>query len=92
MKTEAITPREREVWALVVAGYVKKEIASILKRSIHTVSMLIRRLFIKLCVHKETDLVREWFVINWHVDRADLKKMLNPPQTLILLIIILLNI
>ena len=86
MKTESITPRERQVWALVVAGYVKKEIASILKRSIHTVSMLIRRLFMKLCVHKETDLVREWFVINGHVNRDDLKKMLNPPSAMIVLI------
>jgi DNA-binding CsgD family transcriptional regulator len=89
---ETITPCERRVWALVVAGYVKKEIASILQRSIHTVSMLIRRLFVKLCCHKETDLVREWFVINMHVNREDMSRMLNQPTVLIVLIMIVSNL
>lgn len=58
----AVTPREAQIWDLVVQGFTKKEIAVKLNRSYHTVNQLYRNLYFKLHIRKETDLVREWFV------------------------------
>ena len=78
----SFTPREREIWSLVVLGLVKKEIAAKLNRSEHTVSMILRRLYAKLNVRKETELVREYFIYTSLVTRAELaQSMLSPGFT-----------
>lgn len=88
MATIHITPRERIVWALLVQGRIKKEIANDLGRSEHTVSMQLRRLYQKLGIHKETDLVREFFVYMGYVTRAELAEAARMPKALIVAVLL----
>ncbi|MBN2744490.1 MAG: helix-turn-helix transcriptional regulator [Marinilabiliaceae bacterium] len=79
MNTINVTPRENQIWCLVVSGLVKKEIAAQLNRSEHTVSMTLRKLYAKLNVNKETELVREFFIYHGLVCRDDIKKAIAAP-------------
>lgn len=86
----SVTPRESQIWAMMVQGYTKKEIASELDRSVHTVNQLVRQLYDKLDIRKETDLVREWFVFHTFITRDELAKAIRSkaaPVALMFLIV-----
>jgi len=73
----AITPREMQIWSMVVDGRTKKEIACNLGRSYHTVNQLYRNLYQKLNICKETDLVREWFIYHAIVTKDELSRAIR---------------
>ncbi len=72
-----VSPREAQIWALVVQGYTKKEIAVKLNRSYHTINQLYRNLYDKLSIRKETDLVREWFIYHAICTKDELSKAIR---------------
>ena len=49
-----LTDREQEILDLMVAGLIKKEIASNLELSVHTVDTHLRSIYIKLQVNTRT--------------------------------------
>lgn len=56
-QTEALTAREEEVLKFLVKGFIKKEIASQLSISQHTVDMHLRSVYRKLHVQTQTEAV-----------------------------------
>jgi DNA-binding CsgD family transcriptional regulator len=77
MTAITISPRERQIWGLIVSGLLKKEVAATINRSEHTVSNTMRRLYAKLGITKETDLVREYFVYMGFVTADELRKTIS---------------
>ena len=53
----ALTPREQGILKLLVEGYIKKEIASQLGLSYHTIDKHMRNIYTKLNVHTRTGAV-----------------------------------
>lgn len=74
MGTLKITQRERQIWAMIAQGMTKKEVANELGRSFHTVNQIVRNLYDKLQIRKETELVREWFFHTDLVSRVEFKR------------------
>ncbi|NRB73695.1 MAG: helix-turn-helix transcriptional regulator [Verrucomicrobiales bacterium] len=56
----ALTPRLRQVLNCLLQGYSRKEIASHLNLSIHTVGEYVTELYKRFDVHSQTDLVRRF--------------------------------
>jgi DNA-binding CsgD family transcriptional regulator len=61
----ALTPREREVAALVVDGLTDREIAGRLHLSHHTVSQYVKRIHLKLGVDSRVALTRLLLGSGW---------------------------
>jgi DNA-binding CsgD family transcriptional regulator len=53
---EILTPRELEIALLVAAGHSSKEVARRLRISFHTVRVHLARTYVKLGLHKQTEL------------------------------------
>ncbi len=53
-QTSALSQRELEIWELLVAGLINKEIAARLSLSVHSVDAYIRRIYEKLEVNTRT--------------------------------------
>lgn len=75
--TVQITQREEQVWALIVKGMAKKEVANHLDRSFHTINQIVRQIYEKLDIKKETDLVREWFFYQSLVTRDEFSQAIR---------------
>ena len=77
MGTLKITQREQQIWAMIADGMTKKEVANELDRSFHTVNQIVRNLYDKLQIRKETELVREWFFHASLASRNDFKRTVS---------------
>ena len=77
MQTARITQREQQIWAMIADGMTKKEVANELDRSFHTVNQIVRNLYDKLKIRKETELVREWFFHASLATRKDFKRTVS---------------
>ncbi len=77
---EKPTPREWQIMSLVVLGKTKIEIAEEINRSFHTVNKYYRQLYEKLHIRKETELVREWFILKYGLCRNELMQLLAHPE------------
>lgn len=75
--TIKVTRRESQIWALMADGMTKKEVASHLDRSYHTVNQIVRQLYEKLSIRKETELVREWFIFHSLVTRDEFTRAIR---------------
>jgi DNA-binding CsgD family transcriptional regulator len=67
--SDTLTPRERQVLALLAEGRSSKEISSVLNVAIATVSFHRKSLCRKLDVHSGTGLVHLATTIRWAADR-----------------------
>jgi len=74
-----LTNNEKMVMTYVVAGYTKKEIAGLIHRSFHAVDKVYRNIFRKLNIRKDTEMVREWFVLQYNISRIELNETLKHP-------------
>lgn len=77
MGTLKVTQREQQIWAMIADGMTKKEVANELGRSFHTVNQIVRNLYDKLQIRKETELVREWFFHTSLASRKDFKRTVS---------------
>jgi len=62
-----LSKREYEIAELIAWGLIKKEIASRLNISYHTVDQHIRNIYKKLQIRKETDLTRWYFIHRYDI-------------------------
>lgn len=72
-----ITQREQQIWTLIAKGMTKKEVANHIDRSFHTVNQIVRNIYDKLDIRKETDLVREWFFYQSLVTREEFSEAIK---------------
>jgi DNA-binding CsgD family transcriptional regulator len=75
---ESLSPREREVFALLSRGYMQKEIAYALARSIKTIDNHVRRLFLKCGVTTQAALVRVAFELGFAQPGVELEYDYSP--------------
>ncbi len=52
-----LTDRELEVIKYIIMGYKKKKISEIMNLSYHTINTYFKRIYLKVGVHKATDLL-----------------------------------
>lgn len=62
-----LSKREYEIAELIAWGLIKKEVASRLNISYHTVNQHIRNIYEKLQIRKETDLTRWYFIHRYDI-------------------------
>ena len=77
--SQELTSNEKVIMTYVVAGLTKKEIAAKIHRSFHAVDAVYRNIFRKLNIRKDTEIVREWFILRYNINRAELNQALKHP-------------